>query len=289
MQSELLFSIILPTYNRAQYVAKAVQSVIDQDYENWELLIIDDGSTDNTKEVILSFRDDRVKYYWQENSERSVARNNGIKHSRGTYICFLDSDDYILPLHLSAIHKTITVRGRPSALFFVQTIRDLEGQLEKIPAPDMESKGNADWVLVNSIGVPRWCGHRSMFERFPFDPAYRIGEDKELLMRMVRHYPIYPILEWTAVFTDHPNRTVNKDTIENASLHLQLVQQLCRDYKELSLPARNRALANAWYNVGREYLRSGKKELGVRAFLQSSWHLPRYKFKRKLALLMGYD
>jgi glycosyltransferase involved in cell wall biosynthesis len=88
------FSIILPTYNRASFISKAIESVIDQLYNKWELIILDDGSTDNTKEIVLSFNDDRIRYIYQENKERSAARNNGIRNAKGEYICFLDSDDY---------------------------------------------------------------------------------------------------------------------------------------------------------------------------------------------------
>ena len=72
-----VFSIILPTYNRAQLLPTAINSVIGQEYSNWELIVIDDGSTDNTQMVVKKIDDNRIKYYYQENQERSIARNNG--------------------------------------------------------------------------------------------------------------------------------------------------------------------------------------------------------------------
>ena len=101
------FSIILPTYNRGYILTETIEKVICQSYQNWELLVIDDGSKDNTKEVVESINDVRVRYIYQENQERSVARNNGIKHAEGEYICFLDSDDIILDNHLETLHKFI--------------------------------------------------------------------------------------------------------------------------------------------------------------------------------------
>ena len=95
------FSIILPTYNRAHMIGKAIESVLAQTYTNWELLIIDDGSTDNTKQVIETYTDNRIRYLYQQNAERSAARNNGIAHAQGQYICFIDSDDYYFANHLS--------------------------------------------------------------------------------------------------------------------------------------------------------------------------------------------
>jgi glycosyltransferase involved in cell wall biosynthesis len=88
-------SIIIPTYNRADLLPRAVQSVINQTYKDWELLIVDDGSADNTKEVVEKFakKDPRIKYFYEENKGQGAARNLGIKNAQGEYIAFLDSDD----------------------------------------------------------------------------------------------------------------------------------------------------------------------------------------------------
>jgi glycosyltransferase involved in cell wall biosynthesis len=97
-----LVSIIIPTYNRASLlIAISVNSVLKQKYQNWELIIVDDGSTDNTKELILKLIEDNpdknIRYYYQGNKGQGAARNLGIKKSNGNYILCLDSDDYLLP------------------------------------------------------------------------------------------------------------------------------------------------------------------------------------------------
>lgn len=97
------FSIIIPTYNRVEKLVKALDSVIHQEFSAYEVIIVDDGSKDNTKEVIGGFanRDGRIKYFFKENEERSIARNYGIMRASGKYIGFLDSDDIFYPNHLS--------------------------------------------------------------------------------------------------------------------------------------------------------------------------------------------
>ena len=107
MKGEVLFSIVIPTYNRAHILPETIQSVLKQSYSNWELLIVDDGSTDNTKDFILNVNDDRVKYIYQENAERSAARNNGIKNSSGDWVYFLDSDDSFKENHLQTFYDNI--------------------------------------------------------------------------------------------------------------------------------------------------------------------------------------
>ena len=95
MNKEPLVSIVMPAYNCGKYIKESIQSVIDQTYRNWELIIIDDNSTDNTKEIIASFKDTRIKYHRNSNNYGvAKARNKGINISGGVFIAFLDSDDY---------------------------------------------------------------------------------------------------------------------------------------------------------------------------------------------------
>ena len=94
-------SVVIPTYNRAGLLGRAVRSVLNQSFEDFEILVVDDASTDGTDEVISSLNDERVKYFYHgENMGISAARNTGIRNARGKYIGFLDSDDEWLPSKL---------------------------------------------------------------------------------------------------------------------------------------------------------------------------------------------
>ena len=99
LKEESLVSVIVPCYNQAQYLSEALDSLLAQTYENWECIIINDGSPDNTEEVALNYcaRDKRFVYIYQENQGVVVARNNAIHASRGEYIISVDSDDWIEP------------------------------------------------------------------------------------------------------------------------------------------------------------------------------------------------
>ena len=93
-----LVSIIMPSYNTAEYIAESIESVLNQTYENWELIIVDDCSTDNTDEIVQQFDDERIKYHKnKKNSGAAVSRNRALKLARGKWIAFLDSDDLWLP------------------------------------------------------------------------------------------------------------------------------------------------------------------------------------------------
>ena len=97
-----MISIIIPAYNAGDYLANTIESVFNQTYPDFELLLIDDGSTDHTHEIVQAFqsKDNRIKYYYKPNGGVSSARNLGIKKARGEYFTFLDSDDTYEPAFL---------------------------------------------------------------------------------------------------------------------------------------------------------------------------------------------
>ena len=97
-----LVSIIMPNYNSEKYVKESIQSVLDQTYQNWELILVDDCSTDNSLEIVKSFGDDRIKIFQNEtNSGAAVSRNYALRMAEGKWIAFLDSDDLWSPEKLS--------------------------------------------------------------------------------------------------------------------------------------------------------------------------------------------
>ena len=96
-------SVVVPTYNRGDVISRAIESVLQQTYQDYELIIVDDGSTDDTSEVVGNFDDPRIEYMYQQNQGANAARNKGIRHAKGEYISFLDSDDTLHPEHLEKI------------------------------------------------------------------------------------------------------------------------------------------------------------------------------------------
>jgi glycosyltransferase involved in cell wall biosynthesis len=105
MKDQPLVSIITPTYNRAHMVKAAIVSVLNQTYANWELLIVDDGSTDQTKSIVASFQDRRIRYFYKTNAGQCAARNYGIARAKGVWVTYLDSDDILFPHCLQVMVK----------------------------------------------------------------------------------------------------------------------------------------------------------------------------------------
>lgn len=193
-----MVSIIIPTYNRAGYIAETIESVLTQTYRDVEIIVIDDGSKDNTGDVVKQFGD-RVRYVWQENSERAVSRNNGLKLSRGEFVSFPDSDDCWLPESLDEMMDTMK-RVPAAALVAVGcAIVNRDRRVMGMFHPG----GNVDGVVTNAfhqllhsniVGSPSAVLiRRSVLERSgAFDEDRRlIGvEDWELWARLAFFGPV---------------------------------------------------------------------------------------------------
>lgn len=109
-QRNIKFSIIVPAYNIQEYIEKCINSILAQDYENFEIIIVNDGSTDNCEKICKKYvkKDSRIKYIYKENGGLSSARNKGIENATGDYIWFIDGDDYIKDTSLSIIEESIS-------------------------------------------------------------------------------------------------------------------------------------------------------------------------------------
>lgn len=206
-----VFSIILPTYNRAQLLPTAINSVIGQEYSNWELIVIDDGSTDNTQMVVKKIDDNRIKYYYQENQERSIARNNGVIKANAPYICFLDSDDYYLPNHLSRFFQAIESKNWPSDELFVSGMKGktAKGWIE-IPLYNAEFGSPVRFFWKNGPSVNIFCIPRKILLKTTFPEHYHLAEDLHLITRLLLSYPVNPIGSYTFVAVEHQGRSSNQ-------------------------------------------------------------------------------
>ncbi len=124
------FSIVIPTYNRAHLITRCVASLKSQIFTDFELVIVDDGSTDNTKELIEQIQDSSIRYFYQDNKGVCAARNLGIAHSSGKYICFLDSDDDVTKDWLQLFYESIT--NKPFDLVFCDMIMNYPDNHKKV-------------------------------------------------------------------------------------------------------------------------------------------------------------
>lgn len=229
------FSIIIPTYNRAHHLPKAIDSVLEQTFTDWELIIVDDGSTDNTKEIVESYDDIRIRYIYQENAERSAARNNGINHSKGEWICFLDSDDYYLSNHLEVFSSFITSTNVQSAFLISGGYDEKEGRLLKKPLFERSMGVHlAKFILEKTTITPiSVCIHKTCFEQHKFIEEFKKSywEDTHLWIRLAIAFPFYQLNDFTNVLAEHKGRSVNsKLSIARVNDHIGMINHLFSEY-----------------------------------------------------------
>ena len=146
-------SIITPCYNGARYISETIDAVIAQSYVNWEMIIVDDGSKDNSAEIINSYaqRDSRIHYIYQQNAGSAAARNNGIGQAKGQYIALLDADDLWYP---SFLEKQISFMKEKNAICVSCSYRRINERSEEILRPTIAKKhiSTKDMTRRNYIG-----------------------------------------------------------------------------------------------------------------------------------------
>jgi glycosyltransferase involved in cell wall biosynthesis len=179
------FSVIVPTYNYARYLQRALDSILAQERSDYEIVVVDDGSTDDTAEVVRRYQDKatrRIEYVFQNNRGLSAARNHGISLASGEYLLFLDADDELLPGALRQFHSALE---RTPGLDFVVGGREwvsVDGKVKCRPARPLSSskEDNFRRLLRGKLGkisIGCFIVHRPVFDRIRFPEETRIGED----------------------------------------------------------------------------------------------------------------
>jgi glycosyltransferase involved in cell wall biosynthesis len=182
------FSVVIPTYNRVRLIRKALDSVLGQDYQDFEIIVVDDGSTDGTEHVLECFAG-KIRIFHQENHGPGAARNLGAQKSRGEYIAFLDSDDCWFPWTLATYARMIAEMDRPNVLCGALIRFRLEGEIAAIQSQPVTSFYFPDYFAAGRHGL--YCGSGQMVVRR--DTLLAVGgfadgkfnaEDHDLVMRL---------------------------------------------------------------------------------------------------------
>jgi glycosyltransferase involved in cell wall biosynthesis len=210
VKSSSLVSIIIPCYNHGNYLADAIDSLYKQTYQYIEIIVVDDGSTDNTKEIAEKYAD--IKYVYQSNQGLSAARNTGIKHSKGDYLVFLDADDWLFP---KALETNVSYLQKNEKAAFVSGAHQKINQDEVILEDDrvkVDKNHYQQLLQGNYIGMhatvlyQRWVFDDS----FNFDVSLKACEDYDLYLKISRKYPIIHHQELIAAYRIH-NSNMSSD------------------------------------------------------------------------------
>lgn len=222
-------SIIMPVFNAEKYLSEAIESVLHQTYKNWELLIINDGSTDGSKEKIRQYADDRIQYFEQQNQGVSVARNVGLQNMKGDFFCFLDADD-ILPEN--SLKSRLKIFGQSENIEFVDGEVDVyDLKLKKIKTWKPEFTGKPLYELLSLSGSCffgiTWMIKRKENKQYFFKEGLTHGEDL-LFFMSISADGHYTAVEETIYQCREGNISAMSDfkSLENG--YFKIYEELCK-------------------------------------------------------------
>ncbi|MFH0810738.1 MAG: glycosyltransferase family A protein [Pseudomonadota bacterium] len=262
-----LVSIIIPTYNRASALKRAIAGVMDQTYPFWELLVVDDGSTDDTRTVLKQFSQ-VVRYFYQDNAGAAAARNLGIRNSRGEYIAFLDSDDWWLPeklgkqvQYLQAQEDNVAMIGCGAYWYNVASGENISFHATKEITYD--NLVDCDTWPAGTSGV---LIRRSCFEIVGlFDEALRRAQDWDMWLRIGQRFHIRCVVEpLVYISIQHTCRP-------EKSLRILKDCQFRVIAKNMSGVARRRAMSWMYLDLARLAQRAGASRVRILWFLWLSF------------------
>jgi hypothetical protein len=224
-------SVVIPTYNRAQTIGRAVDSVLAQTYSDLEVIVVDDGSTDDTRQVLARYGD-AIRYLYQENQERRVARNNGIRHACGEYIAFLDSDDLWLPDKLRRQVALLDQNPQVGLVYGQMFPIDPDGtwHLRATRCTGWGQPGPAmifeQLVMRNLIPTPTVVARKRCFDHVGgFDPSLTCSEDWDLWLRIALHYEIAFMPEPLAGATFYPDIPARLDGYRSEENRIRILER----------------------------------------------------------------
>lgn len=284
--NKLFFSVILPTFNRADFLTESILSVIAQTYNNWELIIVDDGSTDNTKKLVNKYCeiDYRIKYFYQENSERSAARNFGTSKAKGNWVCFLDSDDKFHKSHLEEFHKLITENNFQEGLYFCD-VKNIVIQRKNFKhLINLEDK--IEFLLLNSFATPQACIPIGVINKFKFNENIINGEDRELWIRIVKQFDLYFTNNKTLLQTEHAKRSINLGLEKEGLETLKLIINQNKNFINKNI--QKTVVSNFYFRVAKSFIKR-KKPLNAIIYLVISIlnNFNNKQTRHKLALFLS--
>lgn len=237
-----MVSIIIPTYNRGYTIKKSIESILNQTYKSFELIIVDDNSTDNTAEIVKSIKDERIRYIKQEkNLGANVARNRGVIESKGNFIAFQDSDDEWLPNKLEI--QLDELKNNNADIVYCSFNRFENDKHEVIPKKNINDENIATELLkYNFISTQTILGKKECFESEKFDEKLPRFQDWDLVIRLSMKYKIHHVNKPLV------NVYLQNDSITRSSEKGKIAINIMMD-KYIDEIRKNKSILSRWYRM----------------------------------------
>jgi glycosyltransferase involved in cell wall biosynthesis len=283
------FSIILPTFNREQSIQKCIKSVLNQSFEDFELIIIDNKSTDNTLYLIEIFNDKRIQLISNDkNYERCYSRNKGIENANGKYITFIDSDDEFEINHLENWFHFILSQTE-KAVFFISQKKIKKYNLDISETPLFEYKKAVDFIDYPVI-PGQTCFPKKILENHKFNNKYLIFEDTALWLQISTEFNFKTTTLNTYIYVIDDNNSVNISKNNVGSIRYQSISNFMIENEKLIQNIGknhfNKELSNSLFQTAKYYLANKKRLNAILYIIKSIIQKPSsFQLKHKSLLI----
>ncbi|MCU0497004.1 MAG: glycosyltransferase family 2 protein [Anaerolineae bacterium] len=300
MSDHPLVSVIIPVYNAAAYIKRAIDSALGQTYPNLEIILIDDGSTDQSAALIQQHygQDRRVRYGYQVNQGVSAARNRGVQSAQGEFVHFLDSDDWLDPTKIEKSYRLFESNPAIAVVYGHGIAMHPDGMtpipLDQPPLPSGDVF--CEWLTGTMAGgkhgvTPSFMVKRAaILEVGGFDPTITLAEDWDLWLRLAERYPFAALSEKLVYYTTRPDG-LHAQALKMAIGRLEIYQKTRsspRVHECLSDAEYDRLLAGRWHVVAMRHWEQHQRAQARKAFQTANRYDPSNRWKRRLFSLLTY-
>ncbi|MBC7694090.1 MAG: glycosyltransferase family 2 protein [Burkholderiales bacterium] len=217
----MFFSIVIPTYNREKIISRAINSLLSQTFSDFEIVIVDDGSKDDTERVVDLYKNPAIKYFKTENYGVAHARNFGIKQAKGNYVGFLDSDDLLKSDHLQIAYDFIQLKNSPEVvhLNFLWGMEDRSNsQKNHLPKALPEDIFKNCSLHVNCVFINAEIARQNLFNE---SKELMFAEDSDFFIKLAVRFNIHLLDKTSASVVDHEDRNMRKFRIQEMGAKLR--------------------------------------------------------------------
>lgn len=212
----------MPVFNAEKFLKETIESILNQSEKGFEFIIVNDGSTDKSEEVILSYNDDRIVYIKKENGGEASARNVGLRSAKGEFIVWQDADDISLPNRLSILKRQFTSKNIGFVHSDMLLIDEIGNPIGYWQSQQIDRKSALKFIL--NVGTPfnnpSMMIRKSIIEKFTFDEDLKIGTDTEMVSNFVRDYESIHVNRPLLKYRRHSNNLSNGNDYGDLYLHV---------------------------------------------------------------------
>lgn len=235
-QKDPFISIVVPTYNRASLIADTLRSLQEQTADNYQIIVVDDGSTDNTAEVVKPFlKDTKITYHQKKNAERGAARNFGVSLAKGDYVNFFDSDDLALPNHIAEATRAVLLHQNPEVFHLSYQWVDADGNIfSRCPINGQVNRKLLKQNILSCNGV-FLRKDVAASHKFSENRILSGSEDWELWMRLATLYPFQSLPVITSSIINHDGRSMIVQNLDRVIARIETLLTKVADPENIRL------------------------------------------------------